>query len=55
MAFRDTARAELAQGGIRRLYVGVVPRLMQMVPASVIYWLVVEEVRRSISSHAPKP
>ncbi len=55
VAFRDTARAELAQGGIRRLYVGVVPRLMQMVPASVIYWLVVEEVRRSISSHAPKP
>ena len=54
-AFRDTARAELAQGGIRRLYVGVVPRLMQMVPASVIYWLVVEEVRRSISKHAPHP
>jgi solute carrier family 25 S-adenosylmethionine transporter 26 len=47
-AFRDTARAEFAQGGMRRLYVGVVPRLMQMVPASVIYWLVVEEARRRI-------
>jgi solute carrier family 25 S-adenosylmethionine transporter 26 len=56
VAFRDTARAEFAQGGMRRLYVGLVPRLMQMVPASVIYWLVVEEVRRSIvSRYAPNP
>lgn len=48
VAFRDTAQAEFAHGGFRRFYVGVVPRLMQMVPASVIYWLVVEEVRRRI-------
>lgn len=52
VAFRDTARAEFAQGGIRRLYVGVIPRLMQMVPASVIYWLVVEESRRRIQRYA---
>jgi len=51
-AFRDTARTEFSQGGFRRLYVGVIPRLMQMVPASVIYWLVVEEARRRIQRFA---
>lgn len=47
-AFMDTARAEFAVGGMRRMYAGFVPRLLQMVPASVVYWLVVEEARRRI-------
>lgn len=48
--FRNVARTELARGGVRSLYVGFVPRLLHMVPASVIYWIVVEEARRNLTA-----
>lgn len=46
--FKNVARAEFSRGGVRSLYVGFVPRLLHMVPASVIYWIVVEEARRNL-------
>lgn len=46
--FTRVAKKEFARGGIRALYVGFIPRLLHMVPASVIYWLVVEESRRNL-------
>ena len=47
-AFGETARIEFSSGGMKALYAGFVPRLLQMVPASVIYWAVVESTRRSL-------
>lgn len=47
--FTQVARGEFTRGGMKSLYVGFVPRLMHMVPASVIYWIVVEEARRNLT------
>ncbi|WPT12529.1 Mitochondrial RNA-splicing protein MRS3 [Picochlorum sp. SENEW3] len=51
-SFGKTARTEFQKGGVRAFYSGFLPRLLQMVPAGVIYWAVVESSRRALS---PKP
>lgn len=48
-SFYDTARTITAQGGgMRALFVGVLPRLMQTIPAGMIYWMAVEATRRTL-------
>jgi len=46
--FFEAARTEAAAGGIRAFYVGLSPRLLQMIPAGIIYWAVVESTRRKL-------
>eukprot|EP00890_Picochlorum_soloecismus_P003030 jgi/Picsp_1/3728/NSC_06564-R1_uncoupling protein ucp-4 solute carrier family 25 member 27 variant 1 len=48
--FRMTAKREWCQSGVRGLYVGFMPRLLQMIPAGIIYWAVVESTRRHLES-----
>jgi solute carrier family 25 S-adenosylmethionine transporter 26 len=51
-AFGATARAIVAQGGgPGALFAGVVPRLLQTVPAAMIYWAAVEATRRHLETN----
>jgi hypothetical protein len=49
--FRMTAKREWCQSGVKGLYVGFMPRLLQMIPAGIIYWAVVESTRRHLESY----
>lgn len=50
-AFVNTIKSILAQGGgPQALFVGVVPRLLQTVPAGMVYWMAVEGTRRALES-----
>jgi hypothetical protein len=50
-SFASTVRLIVAQGGgPHALYAGVVPRLLQTVPAGMVYWAAVEATRRALES-----
>ena len=50
-AFGNTLRTIVVQGGgPQALFAGLVPRLLQCVPAGIVYWTVVEATRRTLES-----
>lgn len=50
-AFVSTIKSIVAHGGgPQALFVGVVPRLLQTVPAGMVYWMAVEATRRALES-----
>jgi solute carrier family 25 S-adenosylmethionine transporter 26 len=50
-SFAATVRLIVAQGGgPHALFAGVVPRLLQTVPAGMVYWAAVEATRRALES-----
>jgi hypothetical protein len=53
--FAATARAVVAAGGPQALYAGAVPRLLQTVPAAVVYWMAVEGCRRALTERYGAP
>jgi len=44
--FAATGRRMLRDGGAKALYVGVVPRLLQQVPSSMLCWYTIHTVER---------
>jgi solute carrier family 25 (mitochondrial S-adenosylmethionine transporter), member 26 len=52
-AFAETAKCIVAQGGGPQvLFAGLGPRLLQTVPAAMVYWATVEATRRALSGCA---
>ncbi len=39
------------QGGLRSLFVGVTPRLLQTMPSTMVYWFAVEGTRRALMKY----
>ena len=47
-AFVRTGRVMLAERGLRSMFVGVAPRLLENVPSTMFYWVLVAALRRSL-------
>ena len=52
LGVRAVARHMLASGGPAAFFAGVIPRLMERVPASAVYWLAAEATRRVLEAGA---
>lgn len=49
--FFGTAHKMVEVGGVRALFAGMGPRLMQTIPASVVFWMAVEGTRRMLANN----
>lgn len=50
--FLATARQIMVEGGgPKALFAGLTPRLLQTVPAGIVYWMAVEGARRALHAH----
>lgn len=49
--FFATGHKMVEAGGVRSLFVGLGPRLLQAIPASVVFWMAVEGSRRLLEKH----
>ena len=47
-AFFRTGRQMLAERGIRSMFVGLTPRLLENVPSTMFYWVLVAALRRAL-------
>ncbi|GAB4823614.1 hypothetical protein N2152v2_010660 [Parachlorella kessleri] len=46
--FVSTGRQLMGQGGLKALFVGLTPRLLQTMPSTMVYWFAVESTRRAL-------
>lgn len=53
--FFATGRQLMAKGGLRALFVGVTPRLLQTMPSTMVYWFAVENTRRTLLKYVEVP
>lgn len=51
LAFIRSGRSIVAESGIRGLFRGIQPRLLETVPSTMFYWLLVATLRRTLQPY----
>ena len=51
VAFFKTGRQMLAERGLRCMFTGITPRLLENVPSTMFYWVLVASLRRALEPY----